>query len=215
MHRHAFKTAVISSALMFMTVGSASAADEHRISSTMVVSKVFTMVVSKAASTCLPKASAKVQITSDGAAEDMSIVATGLPLNTNFGFFVIQVPRAPFGLSWYEGDVRSDVDGDAVQHFRGRFSIETFSVAPGSAPAPVIFKGDASVNPPFNPIQTYHLGLWFNSPTDAQRVGCPNATTPFNGAHNAGIQVLNTSNFPDFAGPLCPCPYSAGIRGRP
>jgi hypothetical protein len=135
----------------------------------------------------------------------MSIVATGLPPNTDFDFFVIQVPKAPFGLSWYQGDVRSDADGDAVQHFRGRFSIETFIVAPGSAPAPVVFTGpfqDASVNPSFNPIQTYHLGLWFNSPTDAQHVGCPNAMTPFNGEHNAGIQVLNTSNFPDNAGPL-------------
>jgi len=26
--------------------------------------------------------------------------------------------------------------------------------------------------------------------------------TPFNGEHNAGIQVLNTSNFPDDFGPL-------------
>jgi hypothetical protein len=26
--------------------------------------------------------------------------------------------------------------------------------------------------------------------------------TPFNGEHNAGLQVLNTSNFPDDHGPL-------------
>jgi hypothetical protein len=197
MYRHAFKTAVISSALMLMTVGSASPADQDRIS--------FKMVVSKAASVCLPNAGAKVQITADGTAEDMSIVATGLPPNTDFAFFVIQVPLAPFGLSWYLGDIQSDADGDAVQHFRGRFSIETFIVAPGSAPAPVVFNGpfpDASVNPSFNPIQTYHLGLWFNSPTDAQRLGCTNAMTPFNGEHNAGIQVLNTSNFPIDHGPL-------------
>jgi len=51
-------------------------------------------------------------------------------------------------------------------------------------------------------VQTYHLGLWFNSPADAQNAGCPNAVTPFNGEHNAGIQVLNTSNFPDNHGPL-------------
>ena len=30
----------------------------------------------------------------------------------------------------------------------------------------------------------------------------PTAETPFNGEHNAGIQVLNTSNFPDTQGPL-------------
>jgi hypothetical protein len=32
--------------------------------------------------------------------------------------------------------------------------------------------------------------------------GCPGATTPFNGDHTAGVQVLNTSNFPDDQGPL-------------
>jgi hypothetical protein len=48
----------------------------------------------------------------------------------------------------------------------------------------------------------YHLGLWFNSPADAQKATCPGAVTPFNGEHNAGIQVLNTSNFKDAFGPL-------------
>jgi hypothetical protein len=48
----------------------------------------------------------------------------------------------------------------------------------------------------------YHLGLWFGSPQTAQAASCPATVTPFNGEHNAGIQVLNTSNFPDDAGPL-------------
>jgi hypothetical protein len=48
----------------------------------------------------------------------------------------------------------------------------------------------------------YHLGLWFNSPSDALKAGCSGNVTPFNGEHNAGIQALNTSNFPDNAGPL-------------
>ena len=84
-------------------------------------------------------------------------------------------------------------------------SIETFTVAPGSAPAPVVFSGpfpDASLNPPTAPLQMYHLGLWFNSPTDAQKAGCPATVTPFNGEHYAGIQVLNTANFADDEGPL-------------
>jgi len=45
--------------------------------------------------------------------------------------------------------------------------VETFAFAQGSAPAPVVFTGgvlpDASLNPAFNPIQMYHLGLWFDS----------------------------------------------------
>jgi len=191
MHRHALKIALLGSALMFMGAGSVSAADEDHISFKMV-----------AANACLPDAKAKVQIISDGQAEDMFIVASGLPPNTAFDFFVIQVPKAPFGLSWYQGDMQSDDDGDAVQHFRGRFSIETFIVAPGSAPAPKVFDDNATTNPATPPVQIYHLGLWFNSPTDAQNAGCPNTVTPFNGEHNAGIQVLNTSTFRDDKGPL-------------
>lgn len=198
MYQRTVKATLLASAFILTAAGSVSAADEDHIS--------FKMVVSKGASTCLSNAQAKVQIISDATAEDMFLVASGLPPNTGFDFFVIQVPNAPFGLSWYQGDVQSDGDGDAVQHFRGRFSIETFIVAPGVAPAPLVFNDppfpDAAQNPATGPVQTYHLGLWFNSPTDAQNAGCPNTVTPFNGEHNAGIQVLNTSDFPDDKGPL-------------
>ena len=198
-----FKTKIAALVFPALLLGSTAyaappAADEDHIS--------FKMVVSKAASTCLPNAEAKVQIISDGTAEDMFLVASGLPPNTGFDFFVIQVPNAPFGLSWYQGDVQSDADGDAVQHFRGRFSIETFIVAPGVASAPLVFNDppfpDAAKNPATNPVQTYHLGMWFNFPADAQAAGCPNTVTPFNGEHNAGIQVLNTSTYRDDHGPL-------------
>jgi len=90
--------------------------------------------------------------------------------------------------------------------FIGRFNIETFIVAPGVAMAPVVHDDgpfpDADMNPATPPVHTYHLGLWFNSPDDATAAGCPNTVTPFNGDHTAGIQVLNTSNFPDDQGPL-------------
>ena len=79
-------------------------------------------------------------------------------------------------------------------------------MAPGTALAPDVFKSgpfpDATTNPATNPIQMYHLGLWFNSPADAQKATCSGAVTPFNGQHNAGIQVLNTSTFPVASGPL-------------
>jgi hypothetical protein len=165
----------------------------------------FDMVVSAGAKTCLPNAKAKVEITSAGPVEIMDVTVEGLPANMDFDFFVIQVPKAPFGVSWYQGDIETNKQGRGHERFVGRFSIETFAVAPGSAPAPVVFNGpfpDASLNPPFNPIQMYHLGLWFNSPSDAQSAGCPGTVTPFNGEHNAGIQALNTSNFADDQGPL-------------
>ena len=89
--------------------------------------------------------------------------------------------------------------------FIGRFSIGTFIVAPGVAPAPVVFNNafpDTSINPATNPVQLYHLGLWFNNSQDVVKAGGPVTVIPFNGEHNAGIQILNTSIFPDLTGPL-------------
>jgi len=166
----------------------------------------FNMVRSPAlSSSCVPNGSASVRFQDAGPVQVMTVKVTGLPPNTDFDLFVIQVPNKPFGMSWYQGDIETNRKGTGKVTFIGRFSIETFVVAPGSAPAPVTFNGpfpDASLNPTTNPIQMYHLGLWFNSPTDAANAGCPNAVTPFNGPHDAGVQLLITSNFPDLEGPL-------------
>jgi hypothetical protein len=166
----------------------------------------FTMVVSAGAKTCLPKATATVTVRPSGPVDIMDVTVQGLPANTDFEFFVIQVPKAPFGVAWYQGDIVTDRNGRGHQEFVGRFNIETFAFAQGSAPAPVVFTGgafpDASLNPSFNPIQMYHLGLWFDSSDAAGKAGCPATVTAFNGQHSAGIQVLNTSNFSDDHGPL-------------
>ena len=163
----------------------------------------FNMVAAQA---CLPNASATVSIRPAGQAEIMDVSVEGLPPDTDFNLFIIQVPKSPFGVSWYEGDILTDKHGRGHQQFVGRFSIETFSVAPGSAPAPVVIATgpfpDASINPGFNPLQMYHLGLWFNSVQDANAARCTPGITPFSGDHNASIQVLNTSNFGDDFGPL-------------
>jgi hypothetical protein len=164
----------------------------------------FHMVRSAAAvgAKCLKGAQATVTIQSQGPVEVMKVSAAGLPRKTDFDFFVIQVPNAPFGISWYQGDLESNGSGHAQGTFIGRFSIETFAVAPGVASAPQVFKTDAAQNPKFDPVQMYHLGLWFNSPKDAVKAGCPGATTPFNGEHNAGVQALSTRNFQNNFGPL-------------
>jgi len=154
---------------------------------------------------CAPLAKASVKIDSLGPVEEMTVSVEGLPPNTDFDFFVIQEPNAPFGMSWYQGDIETNAKGSATAKFVGRFSIETFIVAPGSVAAPAIHHNavpDATLNPATGPIHTHHLGLWFNSPADAVKAGCPGAVTPFNGEHNAGVQVLNTSNYPALFGPL-------------
>jgi hypothetical protein len=157
------------------------------------------------AANCIPNAKGRVTINSLGNVEVMHVEASGLPPQTEFDVFVIQLPNAPFGLSWYQGDLTTDVNGVGVADFIGRFSIETFVVAPGSGPAPVVHTApipDANSNPATGPVHTFHIGLWFGSPGDAAAAGCPNTVTPFNGDHNAGIQALSTRNFTNLNGPL-------------
>ena len=165
----------------------------------------FEMVRSAASVTanCVPDARADVSVTSKGSVEVMNVKAEGLPPKTEFDLFVIQVPNAPFGLSWYQGDLETNGAGKANGTFVGRFSIETFIVAPGGGqPAPTPHPTDASTNPATPPVHTFHLGLWFNSGADAAAVGCANVVTPFNGDHTAGPQVLSTQQFGATQGPL-------------
>ena len=155
--------------------------------------------------TCAPEARGKVKVTTLGEVEVMDVKIEGLPKNTEFDVFVIQVPNLPFGLSWYQGDMQTNKKGKAYGRFVGRFNKETFIVAPDIAPAPQTHSTgivDALENPATAPVHTYHIGIWFNSPADAVKAGCPGLVTPFNGDHNAGIQVLNTSTFADETGPL-------------
>lgn len=163
----------------------------------------FAMVPTGSTEACIPGAKGRVTIThSPILVETMHVEVTGLPKNTDFDLFVIQVPNAPFGLSWYMGDMLTDNNGEAVGDFVGRFSIGTFIVAPGAAPAPKILPDDATSNLEQGPVQLYHLGLWFDTTADAQKAGCQSTLTPFNSTHNAGVQILNTSNFGNLSGPL-------------
>ena len=162
---------------------------------------LFGMVRSAAVenASCALNATARVTINSLGPVEVMHVEATGLPPNSEFDLFVTQLANAPFGMAWYQGDMESNSKGRAVGDFIGRFSKETFIVAPGPGAAPVVHHDlpfpDAATNPPTAPIHTFHLGLWFGTPEVAVAAGCPNTTTPFNGDHTAGIQVLSTRNF--------------------
>jgi len=152
----------------------------------------------------LKNAHGRVKIESVGPVEIMNVIVWGLPPNTDFDFFVIQVPNKPFGLSWYQGDIETNRNGQGYGRFVGRFNIESFIVSLQGVPAPVVFRNafpDAALGPMSGRIHTYHLGLWFNSPTDGAKAGAP-GTTPFNGEGDAGVQVLNTGEFPDLAGPL-------------
>ncbi len=135
-----------------------------------------------------PNAQGRVKIESVGPVEIMKVTVWGLPPNTDFDLFVIQVPDAPFGEAWYQGDIETNRNGVGYGEFIGRFNIETFIVSNGSmvpAPADPFHDPnripDATQNIAINPIQIYHLGLWFNNPQDVVKAGCPPNVTPFNG----------------------------------
>ncbi len=155
----------------------------------------FSMVPSSTnISACLPHAAGSVTITPGSLNDLMKVSVSGLAPNTGYDLFVIQLPKTPFGVSWYQSDLQTDSSGAGSVSVRGIFNKETFSISPGGTVT-------------FGATHQYHLGLWFNSPKVPFNLGCePGATsaivTPFNGVQHAGIQVLNTSNFPDNAGPL-------------
>jgi hypothetical protein len=209
-----FKIHLIVAAGLAMTAAlplMATTAQAHRLRKSNVVGNqsepvTFDMIVSGGAAACVPDATASVTITPAGPVEIMDVSVANLPPNNEFDLFVLQLPRAPFGVAWYQGDIETDDSGTGSGEFVGRFSIETFAVAQGSGLAPVVHDQPpfpyASVNPPFEPIHTFHLGLWFGSPDEAAAAGCPDTVTRFNGNHTAGIQLLNTGNFPDLQGPL-------------
>jgi len=207
MHQRTRRAATVVGAAALLGAGTTGAVAAQSGATSSNSSTSFQLVRSAATVTakCLRGAEASVSIKSAGPVEVMKVTASGLPKNTDYDLFVIQVPNAPFGISWYQGDLEADSHGRASGTFVGRFSIETFTVAPDTAPAPVVHHGtfpDAAANPKTAPVHQFHLGLWFNSPADAAAAGCPKTLTPFNGEHTAGIQAMSTKNFANDQGPL-------------
>ncbi len=155
---------------------------------------------------CLKNARGDVDIRSLGPVEILTVGVKGMPPNRTFNLFVTQLPQEPYGIAWYQGAIRTNGNGNGERNFVGRFNVETFAVAPDKGSAPVIDDDgpfpDASKNPQFDPIHTYHLTLWFESPGAAEESGCPGTVFPFDGDHRAGIKALSTRNFPDAKGPL-------------
>ena len=157
----------------------------------------------------VPNAHGRVKIESVGPVEIMKVKVWGLPPNTDFDFFVIGVPMRPSEKPGTREILKPMRNGVGYGEFIGRFNIETFIVSNGDkVPAPADpFRDPTAFQLPseskaINPIQIYHLGLWFNSPQDAIKAGAPPNVTPFNGEHNAGVQVLNTGEFAPTDGPL-------------
>ena len=148
----------------------------------------FNMVKSAGAASCLKTtARGRVTISDLGPVQNMHVEVSSLAPNTVFTLFVTNTPAAPFVPAWYQGDITTNANGNGVLDVTGIFNHETFILNPGT---------------PAVPVELDHLGIWFADPADAANAGCPDTPTPFDGDHNAGIQVLNTSNFVADKGPL-------------
>ena len=151
---------------------------------------------------CLQNARANVSIRTVGGNQIMDVTLRNAARNTGFTLFVIQQPNAPFGVSWYQGDLDSDNQGNGSVQVKGIFSEETHAFALESVRAPQVDNQDAARNPASDPVHTLQLGLWFADPQEAAAAGCSGTVTPFDGDHEAGIQALSTRTFPALRGPL-------------
>ena len=158
------------------------------------VTFTFRLIASPGIARCLQDARGQAWVTPNSRNDVMKVQLWGMPANSDFDLFVIQHADKPFGVSWYQSDISVGSNGSGAAIVQGIFDKETFSVSPGGT---VTFK----------PTHQFHLGVWFNNPNLPFKLGCePGAkapvVTPFNGEQHAGIQVVNTANFPDNAGPL-------------
>ena len=175
-----------------LSLTAASAAPVTSASSHRAVS--FALVPSPGIQSCLPHARGVVTIIPGSQNDLMDVTISGMPSHAEFDLFVIEQPNKPFGVSWYQTDVNANGNGVGHASVRGIFDRETFSVSPGGTTT-------------FGPTHQFHLGLWFNDPSLPFKLGCEPGqsapvVTPFNGEQHAGIQVLNTAEFPVGAGPL-------------
>jgi len=154
----------------------------------------FALKASPGIAKCLPKARGQAWITPGSLNDVMKVQLWGMPANSDFDLFVIQLPNKPFGVAWYQSDIHAGANGSGVATVQGIFNKETFSVSTGGTTK-------------FAPTHQFHLGVWFNNPNVPFKLGCEPGqakpvVTPFNGEQHAGIQVVNTAGFPNNAGPL-------------
>jgi hypothetical protein len=108
------KSAFLAALMASVAFGPFPADAKSKLDAAAATTIQFQMHVSAGAAKCLPKAIGYVSDHTIGPVEYLSVYVTGLPPNTDFDFFVIQVPIAPFGLSWYQGDIETDAKGNGT-----------------------------------------------------------------------------------------------------
>ena len=148
---------------------------------------------SPAIADCLPYLSARVEVdleTAQKGRDEFKIEASGLPPDSEFTVFLLEVPGAPFGAAEYIGDFSTNGEGRGANKFK--LIVE-------EAFASTLVDG-TRVRADLN-----HVGFWFADPAgdDVCLGSGQGPITPFDGDNEAGVQVMNSANFlPDAPLPL-------------
>jgi len=104
-----------------------------------------------------------------------------------------------FGMAWYQSDLQASNTGSFTTTIKTILLDQIFGFDPDQS------------NP--NPINTFHLGFWFNNPNDANVDGCVfdvTKPTPFNGEHVAGpVAFISVPDAENNLGPLCTNPNTS------
>jgi hypothetical protein len=204
---------IAAAAIVGTTVAAAAAAATSKVEST-----AFRMFPQTALVNCLtPSPGAPVPqvrvVVHRGDLNDTAVVKLrGFKPGLGFDLFTIQhspqtatgTPDSSpsVGLAWYQTDLQVGRDGTGQARIRTVLLDQIFGI-------------DKDVSLP--PTNTFHLGFWFNNPTDAAACGFT-GSTPFNGEHHAGPLAFVTR--PDATtnlGPLCTDPTSgrSGVTCNP
>jgi hypothetical protein len=177
-----------------------------------VTSKSFGLHVNPKFASCLgvtgkPAPTARVTVVRGNLNDTLTITGRNFKPGLAFDMFTVQRSNllsdgtpdpnfTNFGMAWYQSDLQADSNGQISA------VIETILLDQ-------IFGFDADQSNP-SPINTFHVGFWFNDPNDANVDGCVfnvNNPTPFNGEHNAGpVAFISVPNAKTNLGPLCTKP---------
>lgn len=110
-------------------------------------------------------------------------------------------PAPSFGLAWYQSDVQADGHGSGSVKIQTILADQIFGVNLDESPV--------------NPINTFHVGFWFNNPNDAALCNFDvTKPTPFNGEHQAGpLAMISVPDATTGLGPLCLNPDASQPSG--
>ena len=155
---------------------------------------------------------AKVTVVKGNLNDHLTLHVDNIKPNLAFDLFTVQrssldaggkpiIPAPSFGLAWYQSDVQANATGSGDVDIRTILADQIFGV-------------NLDQTPP-NPINTFHVGFWFNDPNDAKACGFdPTKPTPFNGEHRAGpLAMISVPNGKTGLGPLCLNPDASQPSG--